>query len=750
MSNRPFIFLFCLLNLQLFSQRHDYNQKITEGNYLFLERNYIMAIQQYELAYAIDSSNANINYKVGVCYLNIPGKKKKALPYLDRAVKDITKSYDEDEPSVKSAPYDAIFYHAKALHYASRFAEALEEFDKFKRMLKKKDVERMVETQRLMEMCQNAVILSKEPEHITITNLGDSVNSEYPDYGPVANADESVLLFTSRRPGMERGLDGAYYEDIFTSKRNSDGSWCTASKLFSLVNTSSNEAVIGLSANGQKAYFYRDEDLFYSTLTEGAWSALVPFGPEVNSKDFESHITFTPDDSVLYFVSDRPGGMGGKDIYRCVKMWNGQWSAAFNLGPTINTKYDEESPYIHPEGKFFYFSSEGHNSVGGLDIFYSLVSLDSIGNFSISKPTSMGVPMNTPDDDVFYVPTANGIHAYFSSAREGGHGDQDLYISELPKAIRKDAAVLLYGIVTFDGKHERPHSASIQVFDASTNTLVGRCKPDSNSGKYLVVLDPGVLGKKYLFKYEADGFPPSEQSFDVLPGMAFSVTRSENEIPFMNMESRSRTTISMGGLITNEDLESIVDVKILIKDNNTGQLLNTLTTSSDVGYYYIVLDKGKNYNISFEAPGYLFQSQNVEVADKPDQGHIEIIKSIKLERIQVGAKMTLNNIFFDKNKAVLRKQSMVEMESVYKLLKEQTGLVMEISGHTDNAGNDKVNLKLSQDRAQSVVNYLVKKGINKKQLKAKGYGKTMPVADNATDEGKQKNRRVEMKIVDAK
>jgi len=336
---------------------------------------------------------------LGLCYLNIPAKKKKALPFLDVAVLHVGKNYDEDEPSVEIAPVDAIYYHGKALHYAGKFNEAIAEFEKYQKIIGSKNKEKTEEIKRLIEMCNNAKVMSQHIEHILITNLGDSINTEYPDYGPVVNADENVLWFTSRRPGTERGVDGAYYEDIFNSKRNSDGSWSYAQKLFSLINTSSNEAVIGLSANGKKAYFYKDEDLYYSTLNEGLWSALTPLGPEINTPHFESHITFTPDDSVAYFVSDRPGGYGGKDIYRVKKLPNGRWSAPYNLGPTINTKYDEDAPYIHPEGKFFFFSSEGHNSVGGLDIFYSTVAIDSNENIKISEAISLGMPTNTPDDD---------------------------------------------------------------------------------------------------------------------------------------------------------------------------------------------------------------------------------------------------------------------------------------------------------------------------------------------------------------
>jgi len=184
--------------------------------------------------------------------------------------------------------------------------------------------------------------------------------------------------------------------------------------------------------------------------------------------------------------------------------------------------------------------------------------------------------------------------------------------------------------------------------------------------------------------------------------------------------------------------------------------LKTYTTSSDVGYYFILLDRGRNYNVSFQAPGYLFQSQNIDIPKKAESQHVEIIKSIKLEHIQKGVKMVLNNIFFDKNKATLRKQSMLELETVYKLLKEKPDLIIEISGYTDNQGKDAANKKLSLDRAKAVVSFLTKKGIPSKQLIAKGYGKDNPVASNTLPNGKpdlegmQKNRRVEVKIEDAK
>jgi outer membrane protein OmpA-like peptidoglycan-associated protein len=758
---RKFWLLTCILlaSLALYPQKRLYLKSMEEGNYLFLEKNYLMALQSYEMAYSIDSTNSNINYKIGLTYLNLASKKKKALRYLEKASRNITKNYDEDDPALKYAPMDAIYQHARALHINSRFEEAKAEFEKYKRIVGDKNKERLEEINRQIEMCNNAITLSANPAKISIKNLGDSINTEFPDYGPVVNADESYMLFTSRRPGStggERGIDGSFYEDIYASHRKPDGTWGAAQKLFSLINTSSNEATIGLSPDGQKVYIYKDDnggDLYYSTLTGEVWSGITSFGEEINSPYWETHITVSADGNSLFFSSDRPGGLGGLDLYRCVRLPNGKWSKPLNLGPRINSKDDEDAPYLHPDGKKLFFSSEGHNSMGGLDIMYAEISTDENGNMVWSDPINVGMPINTPDDDEFYIPSVDGRHAYFSSAREEvGFGDHDIYIADLPKGISVEPLVLLRGLVEFDGEHTHPDKVNIAVFDGESGELVATAVPNYATGKFILILNPGPNGKKYKVNYEATGYQPITHNITVEPGAAYQVIDHEIDFDFINMESKAAGTISLSGTVKNEKGAFIPGVQINVKDNNTGNLIHTYTTASDSGYYYFVVERGKNYNVSFEAPGYLFQSHNIDIPKKPD--YLELKKNVVLEKIHEGAKVVLNNIFFDKNKATLRKQSTVELETVYKLLKDNPHMVIEISGHTDNQGDDAANLKLSQNRAQSVVNHLTKKGIPKGQLIGKGYGETQPIAPNTLPNGKpdlagqQMNRRVEMKIVE--
>lgn len=746
--------ILCTLTLSVFSQHRQYLQKMTQGNLLFMERNYYMALENYEEAYKIDSTNANINYKLGLCYLNIPSKKKNAFRYMEKASKDISKSYDEDEPGMKSAPVDAIYQHARAQHYVGNFQLAIDELTKYQKIVGTKNKERNEDIERQIAICKNAIELSKNPDNVTIRNMGDSINTEYQDGSPVVNADETVMFFTSRRAGStgERGLDGLYFEDIYTAAKKKDGVWGKAEKLNALINTSTNEATIGLSADGQKLYLFKDEDIYYSSLIGDTWTSLTAFGEEVNSKNFEAHISIAIDGKSLYFSSDRPGGFGGTDIYRCTKQEDGKWGQPVNLGPSINTKYNEDAPYIHPDGKKLFFASEGHNSIGGYDIFYADLTVDATGGLTWAGPYSMGVPINTTDDDEFYIPTADGKHAYFSSAREGGFGDQDIYIADLPSRVKVDPLLLFKGVVTFDGKEQHPTEVKVSIYDGQTNTLILATAPNSFDGRYMVLLNPGTAGKKYKVNYDATGYQPVSFTMNFEAGSGYKVVVNDVEFESLNPDERTNKNISISGYVTNKKGEFIPDVAINIKDNNTGVLLGSYTVKRDSGYYFFKVARATNYNITYQAEGYMFQSQNIEVPQGSKEK--EIKKNITLEVLKTGTSTVLNNIFFDFGKATLRKQSIVELATVQKLMKENPKLVIEISGHTDSKGSDEVNQKLSEARAKAVVAYLVKNGVPAAQLIAKGYGKTKPIAPNdlpggkPDEAGRQQNRRVEMKVVE--
>ncbi|MGP8217495.1 MAG: OmpA family protein [Bacteroidia bacterium] len=487
---------------------------------------------------------------------------------------------------------------------------------------------------------------------ITITDLR-AINSPYADYCPVISADGSVMVFTSRRPVTEKEIQKKKesMEHIFISEYNSKTKrWSPPKILPPTINPEGRmNCPLALSDDGQHMFIYRDDDtkngdIWETSLIGDEWQEPVKLPEPINSKYHESKASLSPDGKTLYFVSDRPGGLGGRDIYYCTQDSAGNWAAtATNIGAPINTKEDEEGVFIHPDGKTLYFSSKGHGGFGGYDIFRS----DYV-NSQWSDPVNMGEPINTPDDDVFFVMEANGRTGFYSSSRKGGLGEQDIYE------------------VTF--------------------TPIKQTKKS--------------------------GWP--------------------------------RLTLLKGTVIDEVTLKP-VEATIEITDNAKNQQVTKLTTNSSTGNFMVSLPAGKNYGISVSAPGYLFYSENFNLPDTA--AYQEVEKIIKLKKLEVGKNIVLNNIFYDFDKATLKDESTAELDKMIKLMNDNPALKVEISSYTDSKGSDVYNDKLSQARAQSVVDYLINKGVDKNRLVAKGYGKENPIASNDTDEGRQLNRRTEFKVL---
>jgi outer membrane protein OmpA-like peptidoglycan-associated protein/tetratricopeptide (TPR) repeat protein len=735
------------------SKKSVYREKFTQGNLLFLEKNYPLALENYLEAYNIDSTSANINYKIGITYLEIPAKKHESVKYLEKAVKDVTHNYNPDDASFKKAPEYAYYYLGEAYRIDYNFVASYVYLKKFKDLVgdRNEDLSKDINTQ--LQSNTTAQEFTKETSNLKIIGLGDSINTPFPEYNPLISADESTLIFTSKRLGSTGGEkmdDDDFYEDIYVSHKKSNGTWSNAKSIGFYVNTSTNERCVGLSPDGQLLFVYKDDnggDLYYSKLDGDTWSTLVSLGESVNSPDKESSACISVDGNTLYFVSNRKeGSIGGSDIWTCVKLPNGSWSLPTNLGSSINTPLDEEAPFIHPDGATLFFSSKGHKNMGGFDIFKS--SLDATGKWS--EPENLRTPINTPDNDMTYVQSTDGKRGYFASIRSGGMGRRDIYKIEFDKTIA-EPLTLLKGVLTFNGSNKTPTNAKIKVTDSETGALIQEIKPNVATGKYIMILTPGVKGKKYDINFEADGYQPYATNVEITPNSSYQEIEKEYILQMINLESKTLGTMSLKGVVRNKAGKSIPGATIIIKDNLTGKLIDTFYTTSDSGSYYFVVNRGQNYNISYEAKGYLFQSENINV---PKAGEYSVMrKDIVLDKLEAGSKIVLNNIFFDSNKSNLRKESALEIEKLVKLMKEYPELKIEVSGHTDSKGKDAANLLLSQARSQAVVNAVVKKGIDAKKLVAKGYGKTQPIAPNTLEDGKpnkegmQMNRRVELKII---
>ncbi len=574
------LFVVNIIKAQLSSG--SYSDYFREGNFLLLEDNYDLALKNFIEAYKKDSSSANINFNVGYCYLNSSTKKGLAERYLSKAVTSVTKNYAQDEPSEKSAPPLAHFYYGRALHINYKFDEAAAQYDIFEKQYAKSKV---IKEEIAYYKAQTAFAkeLVAVPINVQIQNLGDSINSEYPDFSPVLSADERMMIYTTRRStttGGERTPDGQFFEDVVVAYKDDNGIWSSPKSIGDNINTNGHEGSINLTPDGQTLIIYRDDNgngnIYFSDWDGKTWGPIQSFGSDINSKYWETHGCLSTDRSILYFISDRPGGFGGRDIYRCKKLPNGKWSLAQNLGPTINTKYDEDAVFIHPYGDLI-FASRGHKSMGGFDIFVS--SPDEDGKFT--SPENMHYPINTTDDDAFFVTSPDGKRGYFSSANDKGYGEKDIYMMSIPDAKEKPLALFKGSIVAADGE-KLPEDILIIVTDKETGEIVGNYRPKGN-GTFSTILPPN---KNYNFSYTSKGEEFYNEDLFVSSDVAYQEIKKEINLEPINLLGKVKVkdkSVMLNTIVLNnpKDKQPVPNAKV------------TLTEKGGVDTKFDVDQKGK-------------------------------------------------------------------------------------------------------------------------------------------------------------
>lgn len=500
---------------------------------------YKLAIDPYLAANKFNPNNALLNYKIGKCYL-YSNYKLKSIPYLEKAL--------SLNPAVDLQLHLVL---AKAYHLDMQWDKAIQEFKLFQQTLGKGEEFNGLkeEVTKHIEECNTGKEMVKHPIRVFIDNVGPEINTQYSDYGPVISADESIMLFTSRRPGTTGGLMdpqiNEYFEDIYVSTRKGS-KWTTAMNMGSPINTEDHDANSGLSADGQKFLIYigkNNGDLYEAELKGESWSKPERMNKNINTDFHESSACYSPDGKAVYFVSDKPeGGLGSRDIYVSMKDEKGRWGKAVNLGNAINTPYGEEGVFMHPDGKTIYFSSQGHKSMGGYDIFKSVYE-----NGRWGEPENLGYPVNTPDDDVFFVISASGKHGYYASFNANGFGEKDIYVvtflgpekemilnnednllASLTAPIKETviapvvevkaaALTILKGVIT-DALTTKPLEATIELIDNQKNEIVASFTSNSASGKYLVSLP---AGKNYGIAVKKEGYLFHSENFDIPVTAAF-------------------------------------------------------------------------------------------------------------------------------------------------------------------------------------------------------------------------------------
>jgi tetratricopeptide (TPR) repeat protein len=490
-------------------------RQFEEASKLMEEKLYNQAAVIWKRMVDNDTENANLQYKLGYAYFHSYNQRAKALPHLEKASMlrntggygsfNIA-GYDPFDPKERNAPPETDYYLGRAYHLNNEFDKADMYYQRFIDLADPRhDLVPMA--QRGKEQTANARKLRATPLDFEVFNVGNVINGEYPDFSPVLSVDGNALFFTSRRIRPDSSnkdiIDpraGLPYENIYVSYKDRQGVWQAPELLNINPEGAGHLATVNVSADGQTLFIYRDDDgdgnLYESKLVGEVWSEPVLMGSDINTKSWETHGALSADGNTFYFVSDRKGGFGGRDIYRVVKLPDGEWSKSQNLGPVINTKYDEDGVFIHPNGRTMYFSSVGHNSMGGFDIFVSELQDDD----TWSTPVNMGYPINTVDDDVFFITTADGRRGYFSSEKIGGYGEKDIYFIDLPVEMEAEGLAVLKGYIVPPPGEPLPPNVVLYVTDKTTGE-VRAYRPRARDGVYVAILKPC---REYNLDYRVD------------------------------------------------------------------------------------------------------------------------------------------------------------------------------------------------------------------------------------------------------
>jgi outer membrane protein OmpA-like peptidoglycan-associated protein len=542
----------------------------------------------------------------------------------------------------------ALFSLGRAELRTGRYFEALNHLEAF---LKQPGVTPKLrgDAEKLIASCRFALtfpasLFEREP-----VSAGDSVNTSLDEYWPSVTGDGQQLIFTrevKRAGGYGRDYNRDRQEDFYISRWVADGYWGKTRNAGAPLNTAGNEGAQSISSDGRYMFFTACDrndgqgrcDIYYSSNDGNRWSPGLNLGPPVNSAYWESQPSISPNGRMLFFVSNRPGGMGGMDIWYSTRGSDGKWNKPVNPGKGMNTSGDEFSPFIYFNGRTLYFSSNGRESFGGHDIYVTTMNRDS----TWTTPENLGPPVNTPADETGLVIESSGRRAYFSSVRNKDSG-KDIYYLDLPEEIQPEPVSYFKGNV-IDKASGQPIKARYELTDLTRRA----------------------------------------------------------------------------------------------------EVINSVTDGR--GEFFVCLPQGSSYGLNVTAPGYMIFSENFDFVEGYTSSE-PYLKTIALNRVREGEFMRMYNVFYDTDSWELLESSLPELELLLEFLNVNPTVVIEIGGHTDSDGSEEHNQRLSERRANSVREFLIKRGIAGERIFSHGYGETTPVADNITPAGKRLNRRTEITIL---
>jgi hypothetical protein len=556
-------------------------QSSSEMKQIFAKAESYYLYEEYELANQLyllldTTANPNIKYKIGNCYLNIPGEKEKSIPYLVDAVK--TASYDSKTASFKEkkAPLDAYFSLSKAYMINNQLDKALSTLQTFNKLARettsKGGMKNLDYIEQQIQACKNAILFSSNPVLFSKKALGSDFSQGSINDNPAVSFDGNTLVYTERR-GM---VNAIFYS------RKERGKWQTPIEITAEINAGEDCSSCSLNSDGTELFLYKTDNydgaIYSSKFVNGAWAPIKKLNKNINTKFYESHASISSDGKRLYFTSNREGGQGNLDIYVSEKDGFGDWGVAVNLGAAINTPYNEDTPFITRNDSLLYFCSEGHSSIGGFDIFKSQKA-----DNAWKTPSNIGVPLNSTDDDKFFQPVNNGQNAYYSMTTDYkkkeifylGMGSTDVnQLFEIKgKFSLKDTTI------TFDENY------SIHLINRATGDTLDVGFPNKYTGLYSFSVAPGT------FRVFYKGLGYKTQTIDTaimqdFPNLALNIDVSLERDPTVKISNFPTIVYEKINLALIPTIAT-VDTANLIRNLNVSDVGDTNIKDSDVLYYTV-------------------------------------------------------------------------------------------------------------------------------------------------------------------
>lgn len=508
-----------------------YKLKMAEAHHAMLgDRNYRAALNIYRELLTSFTNDAMINFRIGECYLGLHDYEL-AVEYFQNA-----KNLDE-----KVTP-ELYYKLGEAYHHNEQLKEALEALTTFKSKAKKKYLKLHNADKRIAQV-NYATKMMQHPVDVQIEILSDKINSRGGDYAPSITADGTTMIFTSRRAdtkggGIDKAGDYKYFEDIYIAQWDSTtNEWGRSYPIEGNINTEGHDACLSISPSGEEIFIYRNDgnlyigDIFVSKKrpTSGKWSTPRELAKPINTSFFESSAQLSSDGNTLFFVSERTGKknnvVGKGDIYVSGRKSSNVWTTPKNLGTTINTPEDEISVFIHPDGKTLFFSSKGHLSMGGYDIFMTKLQDDS----TWTTPQNLGYPINTVNDDLHFVLSTDGKTAYYSNQRKDGMGERDIYKINMEKyPVLSEGVAINLSILKGEIKNpeqEAVVNAKITFTDENGKSVANTLS--SEDGQYFITLGGG---KKYQMNISAEGYTTLSKEIELGIGKSTILTQTEDVV----------------------------------------------------------------------------------------------------------------------------------------------------------------------------------------------------------------------------